>query len=278
MKNSKSLGVYTSDIYPKSMLEINTTGDYTQFFHPDIASRGEVFRTIGPANVTNAWRIFTGNNEKASFFVPAGTDDLVIESRMGHSNIRFNVVNDKQRAILTDGKGQGHLGVGNNFSDPQQMIHVHTTPILGGQDPFPAYTGYSNSNTGATETDGFITGIEPDGTARINQQENHNLEIYTGAANLSHTRMLIRGEACPTQGFVGIGQDFNNPHSLLSVDGTNDNTGEVFRTNSPETLTNAWRIFTGNTEKARLYVPANSDDLVIMKFCGLYVKTTLLYV
>ncbi|MEA3447383.1 MAG: tail fiber domain-containing protein, partial [Bacteroidota bacterium] len=259
--NSKSLGVYTSDIYPKSMLEVNTTSDYTQFFHPDIANRGEVFRTVGPANVTNYWRMFTGNSEKASLYVPAGSQDLIIESRMLGSNIRFNIYPNIQRAILTDGKGQGHLGVGNNFSDPQHMIHVHTTPILGGQDPFPAYTGYSNSNTDATINDGFITGIEPDGTARINQQENHNLEIYTGAANLSHTRMLIRGEAGTTQGFVGIGQDFNDPQSLLHIDASLDLTGEVFRTNTRNNNT-FWRMDVTHNERGNVFSMVNAPEAI----------------
>jgi hypothetical protein len=63
-----------------------------------------------------------------------------------------------------------------------------------------------------------------------------------------------------------LSQNFNNPLSLLSVDGTIDNTGELFRTNGPETLTNTWRMYTGNTEKASFFVPAGSDDLVIYSF------------
>jgi len=100
----------------------------------------------------------------------------------------------------------------------------------------------TNNTTGVTSTDGFLVGIAADGTAELIQQENMDLVIYTGDLTDNHSRMIIKGESGTTQGFVAIGRNFNGPVSLLSIDGTNDNTGEVFRTNTVSGLNTFWRM------------------------------------
>ncbi|MEA3447385.1 MAG: hypothetical protein U9Q98_02895, partial [Bacteroidota bacterium] len=132
-----------------------------------------------------------------------------------------------------------HFGVGYNFSNPEHMIHIHVSPTPHTPTNLISDIGFTNINTGAALEDGFIAGIDPDGTAFINQQEDKDMLFRTGDGTNNAQRMLIRGEAGTTQGFVGIGQDFSNPQSLLSVDDSNDNTGEVFSTNILENLPNA---------------------------------------
>jgi len=208
MKNAKALGVYTENEYPSSMLEINTTTQYTKFFHPNIANRGEVFRTVGPANVANYWRFITGATEKAALFVPANSNDLTIQTRFAHSSIRFNIGNNLQRMILIDGHGQGYLGIGNDFSNPQHMIHIYTTPNITGNPPPPAYAAFTNTNTGATATDGFLVGITANGNAQLIQQENLPMLFYTD----DKERMRI-----DSNGFVGINPYPNYPNRRLDV-------------------------------------------------------------
>jgi len=134
------------------------------------------------------------------------------------------------------------LGVGTQ--NPSHMMQLHESR----HSLRPVRLSFTNSaftipqqGTGGSATDGFVVGIASDGTAQINQQENHNMEFYTGDGTENHTRMLIRGEDAANQGFVGIGQNFNNPQSLLSVDGSDDNTGEVFRTNT-KAFNSFWRM------------------------------------
>ncbi|MDD2387646.1 MAG: hypothetical protein PHP52_12790, partial [Bacteroidales bacterium] len=128
-KQSSLVDGWTNSNPPRAALHVNAHYlSNSPAFEP-----GHMIRTDGPSNQDNMWQMFTGTNynnsiEKARFSVPANTNDLVIEACMGHSNIRFNLVHDRQRAILTDGHGQGHFGVGDDFSDPQHMIHVHTSP------------------------------------------------------------------------------------------------------------------------------------------------------
>jgi len=194
---------------PQSALHVNanflasTTGTYYY-------SRGEVFRTVGPANLDNAWRMFTGagqGTEKAVLFIPANSKDLVIQTTQPFSNIRFKIGYNLQRVIITDGKGQGHLGIGNNFSNPQHMLHIYTSPTVSNIIP-PAYAAFTNTNTDNTSTDGFLVGINKDGVAQLNQQENKDMLFYTNAQE--HVRI-------DTNGYVGIYPSASYPQRRLDV-------------------------------------------------------------
>jgi hypothetical protein len=169
------------------------------------------------------------------------------------SNVEPAVMNDLPFSLSLGGSHHRH------------KLHLEDqTPA----DAFsPAIVGFTNPVTNHGQDDGLIMGME-DGSlnALMNLRENGNIHISTGDGANNAQRMLIRGEDGANQGFVAIGQNFNNPLSLLSVDGSDDNTGEVFRTNGHETLTNSWRMFAGNNEKASFFVPAGSDDLVIYSF------------
>ncbi|HNQ68730.1 MAG TPA: tail fiber domain-containing protein, partial [Bacteroidales bacterium] len=233
---------------PRAALHVNE--NLLTDLDPIVASNyytpGHLFRTDGPANQDNMWQMFTGPDatatEKARLFVPANTNDFVVQASEPFGTIRFRL-GDIQRMILRDGLWQVHVGIGNHFSDPQHMIHVHTTPFMVGSLPPDAMIGFTHNITGATATDGFLVGINSEGVAELRQQEDLDIRIYSGAGINIHSRLMIKGEEGITQGFVGIGQDFNDPVSLLSIDGTNDNTGEVFKTNSVIGANTFWRMW-----------------------------------
>ncbi len=93
--------------------------------------------------------------------------------------------------------------------------------------------------------------IRHDGLADIN--------FYTGGPLPPFQRMTIKGTGYVNPGFVGIGQGFLAPLSLLHVDGTNNLTGEVFRTDCPigsaaDPITR-WRMFRTGTERGTLWNP-----------------------
>lgn len=76
------------------------------------AVRGEVFRTDGDNNVTNAWRLFTGPNvfgstEKFTAFIPSGTSNAVLQSTNGDLFFRtFGPATGVQERIhVTNGIG-----------------------------------------------------------------------------------------------------------------------------------------------------------------------------
>jgi hypothetical protein len=76
---------------------------------------------------------------------------------------------------------------------------------------------------------GIPFNLEHRGTQRIN--------LLTGGVQ----RMTINGTASgATAGFVGIGQSFTTPTSLLHVNGTTNNTGNLFRTDGPTGSLNQW--------------------------------------
>ncbi|MDD3860468.1 MAG: hypothetical protein PHW83_09745 [Bacteroidales bacterium] len=190
--NIKSIGIghqeafggiiegWNEDNPPQAALHVN------DFYLDDppswVFTPGQVFRTDGPSNRDNMWQMFTGNNydnstEKARLSVPANSDDFVIQASQPFGTIRFRL-GPMQRMILRDGLAQVHLGIGNNFSDPQHMIHVHTTPLLVGTPPPASMIGFTHNITGASATDGFLVGINTDGVAELRQQENADIVFY----------------------------------------------------------------------------------------------------
>jgi hypothetical protein len=68
---------------------------------------------------------------------------------------------------------QGFTGLG-DFSTiiPQSLLHLY-------QSDTALYAQFTNDNTGNSATDGFLAGINEDGVAQLNQQENKNMLFYT---------------------------------------------------------------------------------------------------
>ncbi|MBI5218075.1 MAG: hypothetical protein HY958_04015 [Bacteroidia bacterium] len=155
----------TNNFTAASVVHINANGMNT----------GEVFRTSGPANQVNAWRMFTGTGngtEKASFYIPANSGDLVIQTQT-KSNMLFNVT-QVTRMIVTDGTNPGVqtglVGIGNNFLSPTSQLHLN-------DGAFATCIQFTNASTNASlllpaANDGFTVGITNNGTALLNQQEN----------------------------------------------------------------------------------------------------------
>ncbi len=109
------------------------------------------------------------------------------------------------------------IGIGLNT--PQHKLHLHDNQIIGTWPPsvLPdevriAFTNEAQlGGTGALSTDGFLIGIDPIGTAEINQQEDMPMLFYTGAGVGNEERMRItHGE-----GFIGVNTD--NPQSRLHI-------------------------------------------------------------
>ena len=86
--NEKAMGVYTNEINPSSMLEVNTTNAYSPLIHPNLAGdRGLVFRTVAPVGFTQQWQMFRDNNQIARLFNTAN-NNFQLEATQG--NMLFN--------------------------------------------------------------------------------------------------------------------------------------------------------------------------------------------
>ena len=72
-------------------------------------------------------------------------------------------------------------------------------------------------------------------------------------------------------GFVGIGKNFTSPASLLSVDGTLNPTGEVFRTNCLSSTTTIWRMLKAGSEYGSLFSGTDNNfykkKTILRSFC-----------
>jgi len=176
--NEKALGVYTAEVFPSSMLEVNTTTLYTPFFHNNIANRGEVFRTACPTADAPFWRMFRDSTERFRIYNPniGLNNGLVLETVQSPGGwMAFNTALTT-RMFIRDGGNlstDGFVGVGNSFTSPVSRLHQH--------EPYNTfnYHQFTNANTGATSTDGLKVGIDANGIAQVMQQENKDMAFYT---------------------------------------------------------------------------------------------------
>jgi hypothetical protein len=106
------------------------------------------------------------------------------------------------------------IKIGIGTQSPAHQLHLHSGMEM--SSPQPSFTAYTNTNTGQSTDDGFITGIKTNGTAVINQQEDKNIEFNTGDGANNDTRMIIIGEST-NRGNVGIGTTI--PNEKLDVNG-----------------------------------------------------------
>ena len=97
----------------------------------------------------------------------------------------------------------------------------------------------------------------------------HNAAQPINFLTNSIQQMTILGSG--NVGFVGIGKSFTSPASLLSVDGTNNPTGEVFRTNCPSGTTTIWRMIRAGNEYGSFFSGVDSNfykkKTILRSFC-----------
>lgn len=69
--------------------------------------------------------------------------------------------------------GSGNLGIGNNFLNPQSLLHLNSTGTTRMQ--------LTNSNTGLNSTDGLLIEVDNASTVNIHNQEGGSVKIRDGA-------------------------------------------------------------------------------------------------
>lgn len=145
----------------------------------------------------------------------AGTNfSLDIEHRGNGVNQPINfLTNSIQRMTITNGTGPtaGFVGIGNNFSTPTELLHIH--------DGSNSYLHVTNSTTGPGVANGVKFGLLAGSPfAIIAQMENSRLQFATNGATNAQTRMTI-----DNIGRVAIGTNFLTPTFQLDVFGNDIN-------------------------------------------------------
>src|SRR5258706_3706186 len=77
------------------------------------------------------------------------------------------------------------------------------------------------------------------GTPYLGWNAANNLDFKIGTGPTQY--MILDGTT--NLGYLGIGQSFTSPASLLHINGTNNSTGEVFRTDGPSGNDQYWRLY-----------------------------------
>ncbi|MGB3947514.1 MAG: tail fiber domain-containing protein [Bacteroidia bacterium] len=183
---------------------LTVNGNTTSF------STGETFRTISNATTVNAWRMYTGTGtgtEKFAITHTPSSNLITLQSSADGMSFNTGGAVEKMRILAN-----GFVGVGT--STPQSFLHVNDG-VIGRMAQF------TNTSTGTASTDGFLMLLYGDNMA-LSLQEDADLVLAAGGGANNLARLTVDGTAGPTQGFIGIGNNFLNPQSLLHVnDGVN---------------------------------------------------------
>ncbi len=194
---------------------------------------GEVFRTDGPSNNMNAWRLWTGGQnpeipatEKFALFVPGNSDNVFLRASATASRMFLytgGVSAANQRMIISQAPGTNtpRVGIGNNWLTlPETYLHVGTniTPNGGFRPWMDIGTLYNHQsdnmyvglrNWGNDRHDAIINwGNNPVGGSYPYDRLRFVFTAYTNAGvdasgieGLEIARMITDGN----NGFVGIG-------------------------------------------------------------------------
>ncbi|TNE53292.1 MAG: tail fiber domain-containing protein [Bacteroidetes bacterium] len=99
------------------------------------------------------------------------------------------------------------------------------------------------------------SGAGPGGARNLDIRNNYNLPINFFTNSLQRISLTNTGS-------FALGLNFNNPLSLMHIDGNGYNNGEVFRTDGPAATLNAWRMETGGVPRASFYTRTNNNVFI----------------
>lgn len=196
---------------------------------------GEVFSTTGPSTNLNAWRLKTGAGNGTDKFIlsvasTTSASPNLVTLQSSADGMSFNTGGAIEKMRITAG---GFIGVGT--TNPQSYFHIS-------DGNFGRMLQFTNPSTGVTLNDGFLMLLLGSDIA-LSQQENANLLLATGSGASNIARLTVTGIAGSTQGFVGIGNNFLTPQSLLHVnDGSNATYTQITNTATGATAGDGFKV------------------------------------
>lgn len=95
----------------------------------------------------------------------------------------------------------------------------------------------------------------------LGTSDNEGLSLSTNTTQ----RLFVNADNGSTDGYVGIGNNFSDPASLLHVNGVNNATGNLFQTTGAINADNTWLMSVTSNSIPRFFItnPANSNDVNI---------------
>ncbi|MDD4218506.1 MAG: left-handed beta-roll domain-containing protein, partial [Bacteroidales bacterium] len=158
------------------------------------------------------WEMGGNNNAVQPFNNKLGT--------INFTDLNF-IVNNISREYIR--ASDGFIGI--NTTNPQSRLHLNENNAV------KLFSQWTNINTtGATATDGFLVGINSDGSAELRQQEDLPIRIFTNEGSLHEQRMIISHDASLNVPRVGIGTAaLLNPRTYLHIGQDINETGFGYR-------------------------------------------------
>lgn len=120
--NTNFVGIGRGFSNPQALLHVSST---------NFISTGEVFRTDGPSTDINAWRLWTGTganaSEKAAFYIPANSNNFVLQATHQGSNMIFNTGGANQRMKIDS---VGTVTINSLASNSQTLVIANKNGTL----------------------------------------------------------------------------------------------------------------------------------------------------
>lgn len=200
---------------------------------------------IGYSQVTNGTNQSTINAEFLGWNNLGFPKSLDIRNNFTNQPINFFTNNLQRMTIL----GGGNVGLGT--AAPVSLFHLNSATATA------IHGRFTNSNTGATATDGTRFGIEINGDFRFTQFENRNTDIWT--PDLALTAPIQRFRIQPNgQVFVGNGTMAEN----VIDGGTVANFGRTSLLNVRGPINSCGQMNNLSEEPTVLYGYTNPNDAV----------------
>jgi hypothetical protein len=184
---------------------------------------------FGQGGNTQHWKL--GGNPNTGIDAVNTTNNILGTVAGNNVPILFHT-NGIGRMLITNGNtgvGAGRVAMGNNLPTnftPRDRLHLH-------QDNRGPFIRFTNNNTGNTNANGFRVGINTNGHALLQNRQNTSMRFFTN--NIQ--RLHVNETNGTTDGFVGIGNNFNTPQSQLHIHNEQSTETRLQITNQASTAT-----------------------------------------
>ncbi|TND00109.1 MAG: collagen triple helix repeat domain protein, partial [Bacteroidetes bacterium] len=197
-----SIGVYGSAGAGFAVYGTSTTSGYGVFGTNNASGTG-VFGDNG----STGYGVYGANSSTgtalAGFYTGTGTGVRASAANSGNALVVTQSGTGTAMTVLQSGTGYaatfngGNVGIGNAFSSPQNLLHIHGSAT--------SFAQLTNNVTGSTVNDGLTLGVNSVGNGVLNFNENSDMLIQHGAFNtirVYQNRVTINGTTTPANPFV----------------------------------------------------------------------------
>ena len=203
-------------------IQVNTTSK-------GLATYGEDLTIASPDHGGITIRTGTGHKGTVYFSdATSGAGEYRGSIQYDHADNSLRLAANSSVRLFINSSGLVNIGAGSSASGLSPLLHLHKNASNDS-----AYLHITNNDTGITNNDGFLLGINPSGDCLVFNKDSTPIRFAT--AGIERLRITSAGR-------LGIGED--SPDSLLHLKAGNDRSS-IRLENTYDTPDNVWEIQPG---------------------------------